>query len=189
MRRLRAICLLALVLPGFVFFQIFSGPLTVCGAGSKTIIPCRMASEAGARIVMAVVIEPEPVTCARVIPQSRPSGGCCKKSVNPAARPATGEPAVTRGCCPSDGSAGNNTRRCRTKIPCCKCLPVGFLSHMALNLPLRETPEQEFPADGTTRALHEGQKQRSLYYAHSPPLRIIARSGPQLCVEKCSFLL
>ena len=189
MRRLMAICRLALILPVFLAFQLTAGPLALCGAGSKTIIPCRVVSETGERIYLAVLNAPEPVKCRKVTPRSRSSGGCCGQSAEPAPEPVAAKPAFAGSCGTVPAGSEDERPNCRNKTPCCTCLPLRTLDNSALNPPIREILQQIPPADGATRVLLAGQRQRTSQHAHSPPLQVIVRTGPQLCIEKCSFLL
>ena|GEM_PF-5479841 len=185
MNRLGRICTLALFVPGFLVFQIAAGPLAMCGAGSKTIVPCRVVTSSGPYVYLAVLCDPQPSDCCKTTSPPNPAGACCSRSLSSAAgqQPAPGK------CSSCAEKKSKNTGNCRTRASCCTCLPVRKINNAALQLQAREILAEKFPADGASRALLDGQQYCASCHGHAPPLPLVVRDGPQQRIVNCSFLL
>jgi hypothetical protein len=101
------------------------------------------------------------------------------------------EPIAADPCCPPSEDCDSREGTCPGENPICgPCIPFHALAEPAFKLAARDAQEKiAAPAVQASRALAEANRRRSNLHAHSPPSFVLARAGPQICIEKCSFLL
>ena len=181
------------IVPAFLAFQVISRPLMLCLAGPCEMVRCELPEAERDRFCMTIDTDPEPVArCARAEKQaSSPCSGCGD---------AEQAPTKTDFCCGMDEAdeaeswpAGCDERGENCPGPftaSSPCLPIPIFAEPAVKMTASVSYDQTFTIAGqASRALVEADRQRVFQHAHSPPCFVPARTGSQICIEKCSFLI
>jgi hypothetical protein len=188
---LRSTIAVVICLPAFVAFQTVSRPLMLCLQETCDMAQCEIA-DAGQPCEMAVQ---EPVVapgCHESRMKTVSSCGGCELKERPL-RVASCNPdrTQTNPCCSTTEDKDNKSRNCPKPNPICgPCIPIQPLAQNPRSSLQDDSQKSPFIlASAATRALADGDHLRGSLHTHSPPIVAVARSGPQICTEKCSFLL
>jgi len=182
-----------LAVPVFLAFQIASPVHVLCGFGSCFLTPDKLAPVACAMECAGAMPDPEPTgCCAMNWKVESPSRGCDRSCApdflaKPFCSPCTPLPA---GCSIPDKGCGDADEQpwCKRR-PCRACIPERYVTTPAVEISSREFPTPDYPVSGATFAQAMVDRERAQLHAHSPPFKIPAHAGIDVCLEKCSFLL
>jgi hypothetical protein len=190
MRLIARIMVPVLAIPVFLAFQIASPVQVFCAFGSCIITPDKLERASCAADCVAKTPDPEPVPCCKMARDTQVAPGRCNRPGKTAPpRCATDLassarfPALDWDC----GKTGSKPK-CQPR-PCRSCVPERYAAEPALEISSREFPAPNSPIIDALCSPGNSDKRRSQLHEHSPPLKIRARGGTQICLNKCSFLL
>jgi hypothetical protein len=180
-------------IPAFLALQIVSRPLMLCLAGSCEMVQCDLTETELQSVCVPVDTDFMPSGCGRMAEKetASPCGGCGQPEDPPAQAGCCGDSELAESPCAGPDGCDVPASECPGPFAeCAPCLPITMVAEASQDLTIRITDYTDYPpAQASTRALAEADRERGLLHAHSPPCVLPARAGPQICIENCSFLI
>jgi hypothetical protein len=182
-----------------VGLQAAPGPYVLC------VSKCELA-ETGETVEMVCWSGPTQSGCRVIVAGSSTGGGCCApEEVEPAdigccAAVAEAKDVGEVGCCVADASCppfescpqfpSDEDQSCPFGAPeCFYCLPGRVLADKAPQGDQNSDDNGRYIVESATSQLAVADFERQVSHTHSPPGRILAASGSEICIEICLLLI
>jgi len=188
MRRIGTVGILLVAISSFLALQAFCRPYLIC---------ITRTCEIGGRQVSSMT------SCVgHALEENRRCAKCAKASADARDCESAEPSAACQEPCESDFGTPRSTACCDagkepesgSKCPiramsCLYCIPAGFVWEPAPLVTNRSRVAADLPAASATIAMDNADRERRLTHSHSPPRLPPTRTGSQLRVALCSFLL